>query len=132
VPAAELELPAHPRNVGVARRFVRDTLAAWDADELSLVTELVVSELVSNSILHARTPLLLRLRTDGDRIVVEVADDSPVTPVRRHYDAEATTGRGLSLVASITDGDWGSRPTSKGKLVWARIPPGADLTNLVS
>lgn len=102
---------------------MRDTLADWQAGDLVIVTELIVSELVSNGILHARSPLTLRLDSGDDGILVEVVDDSPIQPSRRHYDAEATTGRGLSLVATLTNGDWGSRPTGAGKLVWARVSP---------
>jgi anti-sigma regulatory factor (Ser/Thr protein kinase) len=108
----------------MARRFVRQTLSGWGCDELVLSTELVVSELVSNSILHARSALLLRLRQVDSAILVEVADGSSIAPIRRHYAADATTGRGLGLVTVMTNGDWGSHVNEDGKVVWARVPVG--------
>lgn len=126
VPAAELELPARAQFVGVARRFVRDTLARWNIEDLSMTAQLVVSELVSNSILHARPPLLLRLRTEPPGLVIEVCDDSPVVPAQRHYSPDATTGRGLGLVSALSGGDWGARATGSGKVVWARVFPGSE------
>lgn len=121
MPVAEIELPAHPRYVAQARRFVRDTLALWRCDDLILATELVVSELVSNGVLHARSPLRLTVSFENDAVTVEVSDDSPTVPVRRYYSDDATTGRGLGLVAELSNGEWGSRTRPGGKTVWARV-----------
>jgi anti-sigma regulatory factor (Ser/Thr protein kinase) len=123
---ASIELAPHPRYVGVARRFVRQQLDDWDIADVAPAAELVISELVSNAVLHARSPLRLRLCAQGLGLLVEVTDDSPSRPVRRHYSEDATTGRGLAMVEVLTTGEWGSRPEGAGKIVWARLQPGGD------
>lgn len=116
-----IELPPNPRHVADARRFVRSNLGRWHLDSLCAVAELVTSELVSNAVLHARSRVEVRLCREDAAVVIEVADDSVTVPARRHYRADATTGRGLALVDALADGDWGSRPAAGGKVVWARL-----------
>jgi PAS domain S-box-containing protein len=79
--------------------------------------ELAVSELVTNAALHAETPVELRVAVAPDLVRVEVRDFSATVPRQRHYGAQATTGRGLALVAAIAD-SYGVTPLPDGKIVW--------------
>ena len=107
-----------------ARRVVSTTLEAWGRADLNHIASLLVSELVANVVLHARTGVELRLRCVGERIRVEVHDGSPRLPERKHYSATAATGRGLVLVERLALA-WGTEPTATGKAVWFELegPP---------
>ncbi|GAA3261493.1 hypothetical protein GCM10020216_102160 [Nonomuraea helvata] len=113
-------LPEHPKAAGEAREHVRAQLGAWNLDDLSMTTELLVSELVGNVIRHARGPINLRLlRTDV--LTCEVSDGSLTTPrIRRAADTDEG-GRGLQLVAAIAH-RWGTRYTATGKCIWTEQP----------
>jgi len=102
-----------------ARMHVRGALLAWQLEEL-LDPVLLLSEVVSNALLHAGTPLTVSVVPDGAGVRVEVRDGSPVQPVRRRRSATATTGRGVRLLDTLAD-DWGSRSADEGKLVWFRV-----------
>ena len=106
--------------MGSARRFVDDVLNAWDAGAYCDRAELVISELVTNAILHARTEIMVRVTLLAEGLRIEVADGSPSQPMVRHYSRMATTGRGLGLVATLAR-DWGISPQSHGKVVWAEL-----------
>ncbi|HET6877176.1 MAG TPA: ATP-binding protein [Jatrophihabitans sp.] len=89
---------------------------------------LVASELVTNAVLHARDGLTgLDVAWDviddhsSSAVVVRVNDTSSTPPLRRQAGPQATGGRGLAIVAAIAE-DWGVRPQSSGKQVWARVP----------
>nr|WP_225311670.1 SpoIIE family protein phosphatase [Microbispora cellulosiformans] len=113
---ATFPLPADPRFVSQARRFVRGTLAAWGLTSLVDSTQLIVSELVTNALKHGWPPIelrLLRCRT----LVVEVADGSASTPAPRTATPDEDTGRGLQLIKRFAY-RWGTRPTPYGKIVW--------------
>ena len=85
---------------------------------------LLVSEVVSNAILHAGTDVLLRCNADGDVVRIEVGDGSPVVPAVRHYDEEGTTGRDLELVAVLAS-HWGVDAGDEGKTLWFELGGGA-------
>ncbi len=123
VPIASHSFPAVLQAVGQARRFLRTTLAQWGAEQYDFGAPLVLTELATNAALHARTAFEVRLRLDGPHLVVEVADGNPRRPRQRDYDADATTGRGITLVDSLCAG-WGvTMLDDDGKVVWARVPP---------
>lgn len=86
---------------------------------LADLTELLVSELVTNAVVHAGTPCELRIRPDGDGVHVEVRDRDPSLPSRNgHPDPMATSGRGVALVRDLAD-EFGMGPVSSGgKAVW--------------
>ena len=119
-----LSLPVHPSSPGRARRFVRDVLADWGAEHFEEPATLLTSELVTNAVLHARSRPELKLRLAGDRLWVGVADNTPVSPVRKRYGAEAATGRGLLLVERLAAA-WGTSITDQGKVVWFELSPEA-------
>ncbi|WP_404961443.1 SpoIIE family protein phosphatase [Streptomyces sp. 147326] len=110
------ELPADPSLVGRAREFVSDRLTAWGLEELVFTTELIVSELVTNSIRYAGGPVGLRLIKDRV-LICEVSDPSQTQPHLRRAQLTDEGGRGLFLVAQLTH-RWGSRYTAAGKTIW--------------
>ncbi len=124
---ATWDLPADPAVVSQARKLVFAQLSTWNLTEVSFVTELLVSELVTNAIRHADTPIQLRLILDR-HLICEVSDASSTAPHLRRARTYDEGGRGLLLVAQLTRG-WGTRQTSTGKTIWAeqaldKIPPG--------
>ena len=104
----------------MARRFVTTALHQLGADQLAELAELLVSELVTNAVLHARTTITLEVQLIGGGVRVGVIDASRRGPRQRDYSKEATTGRGLTLVESLAS-SWGSEPTSNGKTVWFEL-----------
>ena len=117
----ELVLLPDPASVGQARRAARAALRAWGTSEdLEGDALVVVSELVTNAVLHARSDITLRLTLRGDHLRVEVGDLDPNLPEVRPYGPEAGTGRGLALVAAATE-RWGAEPAGDGKVVWAEL-----------
>ncbi|MEY9877320.1 PAS domain S-box-containing protein [Streptacidiphilus sp. MAP12-33] len=116
---AVLELSDDPEVVGEARRFVRRTLASWQLTGLTDVAQLLVSELVSNALLHAGHPTQLRLIRD--RVLsIAVADTDARVPRVRHAGAEDEGGRGMLLINELAY-RWGNRATAEGKLVWLEL-----------
>lgn len=111
------EFPAEPSSVGDARRFVRRALVAWNAEEWEFAATTLVSELATNSVLHARTAFTVELQLDDQSLRLRVSDGSPVAPVVKSHSAQATTGRGLDLVAALSIA-WGVEPRATGKAVW--------------
>lgn len=108
--------------VGAARRYVNDCLRELDAHDVGEAAELGVSELVTNAILHGRTPLTITVRRmETGRVRIDVIDGSPLLPEQRHNSVSATTGRGLRMVASVSL-DWGVQAGhdqhGPGKSVW--------------
>jgi two-component sensor histidine kinase len=79
---------------------------------------LVVSELVTNAVRHAGTPVSVRVRLLGSRVRLEVGDGDPRLPQPATGTGES--GRGLRLVTAVARA-WGARPTSHGKVVWAEL-----------
>ncbi len=118
---AEIAVPAGPAGLGEARGRARALLTGWlvEADIVDSVV-LLMSELVTNALVHGRSPLSARLRRTGSRVIVEVADGDPRMPRRRHADVDDEGGRGLELVSLIAS-RWGTRSAGAGKVVWAEI-----------
>jgi anti-sigma regulatory factor (Ser/Thr protein kinase) len=115
------ELPALPSSVGRARRLLRGTAGDDLPEELVDAAELLVSEVVSNAVVHAGTPVEIRVSvTDATSVHVAVSDGSPHHPVIRHHADTAGTGRGLRLLTELAD-DWGVSVGDGGKTVWFRI-----------
>jgi anti-sigma regulatory factor (Ser/Thr protein kinase) len=117
-------LPHRPRSVGRARQFVAHHLDAWGLPQLTETAELIVSELVTNAVTHARPPYGRLIATRFERLEsgvrIEVHDANDSKPERREASAEAESGRGLALVDALTGGNWGvSDRNGPGKMVWA-------------
>jgi anti-sigma regulatory factor (Ser/Thr protein kinase) len=123
---ATWDLPADPAIVASARRQVAERLANWGLHDAAFTTELVVSELVTNAIRHAQSPIQLRLIRDRT-LICEVSDGSSTAPHLRRARAFDEGGRGLLLVSRLAL-RWGSRQTPHGKTIWAeQALPGPDI-----
>lgn len=119
--ATETVLPPDPASARSARRFVADTLAATGVDAPVDVATLLVSELVTNALLHARSEIVVRVQSDDGRVRVEVDDRSAAPPVLRARRDDATTGRGTVLVDALA-ASWGVEADGAGKTVWFELP----------
>jgi|tagenome__1003787_1003787.scaffolds.fasta_scaffold20817291_2 anti-sigma regulatory factor (Ser/Thr protein kinase) len=118
----EIVLPAEPVSVLRARRFVCSHLGEHRLWYLIDDVRLVVSELATNAIRHARTPFTLSMERTEEGVVLTVYDDSPSTLVRVHGDLLEGGGRGLWIVGLVSR-EWGVREASTGgKSVWASFP----------
>jgi PAS domain S-box-containing protein len=125
---ATWDLPADPAVVSDARKQVAAKLTGWGLDDAAFVTELVVSELVTNAIRHAESPIQLRLIRDRT-LICEVSDGSSTAPHLRKARALDEGGRGLLLVSQLTE-RWGTRQTKHGKTIWAEQPLRANLPQM--
>jgi anti-sigma regulatory factor (Ser/Thr protein kinase) len=118
--AAELTLGREPDAVPKARRFVASSLAGEPAG-LVHDTELVVTELVTNALLHGAPPVSIRLIHKGPTIRIEVEDAGRSLPVQSLQNTGSMTGRGLALIAGLSR-SWGIDPSRRvGKVVWAEL-----------
>jgi anti-sigma regulatory factor (Ser/Thr protein kinase) len=122
---ADARLEGVAPSVATVRAFVRQTLAGWGADGLEWAAMTVASELATNAVLHAGTDYVVTLALDGEILTIDVSDGSPRAPVRRRYDTDATTGRGLALVSSLC-ASWHVERTPAGKVVHCVITESAD------
>lgn len=95
------ELPATARSVTEARRFVLDALAKWRLDRLADTAALLTSEVVTNAVLHARTPVGLVVRRLRKGVAIEVTDGSRRRPQPRQAALESTNGRGIALLEQL-------------------------------
>ena len=129
MPAVDVELPAEASSAAAARAALRELIATLstpgkrvrptDQQALDRVL-LLTSEVVTNAILHARTPLRLTAILDAGQVVVRVYDTLRTPPRRRTYRTDAGTGRGMHLVEALAD-RWGVDETSAGKCVWFAV-----------
>ncbi|MCF4136091.1 SpoIIE family protein phosphatase [Streptomyces sp. Tue 6430] len=117
---ATWDIPADPALVAPIRRQAVEQLARWELSEHSFTTELVVSELVTNAIRYGAKPIRLRLIHDETTLICEVSDTSHTAPHLRRAKTFDEGGRGLLLVAQLTQ-RWGSRHNAEGKTIWAEL-----------
>ncbi|MBV6701711.1 SpoIIE family protein phosphatase [Kitasatospora aureofaciens] len=119
------ELASEPEVVGQARALATGKLAEWGLEDLEFITELVVSELVTNAIRYGKPPIHLRLIRDRS-LICEVTDASSTSPhIRRAIETDEG-GRGLYMVAQFVQ-LWGTRYHPRGKTIWAEQPLPEDL-----
>ena len=139
--AATAAYEPEPAAAAAARRFVRETLRSWEVPDRHgrLVDDavLLTSELVTNAIVHAGTPLQVTCRMDDEEIEVAVRDSHPARTIGEEPvaadNAERTSGRGLMLPAALAS-SWGVSYARTAKAVWFRLatndkpagPAGAD------
>jgi anti-sigma regulatory factor (Ser/Thr protein kinase) len=126
----QLEVGPDPAEVGRARRWARSRLlgSGIGADEpLAETLILLISELVTNAVVHTGCPAVLRMLVpsaaqgvDHGTVRLEVADVSDCPPRQRHADRDETGGRGLELVDGLAD-RWGWQPEGAGKQIWCEI-----------
>jgi anti-sigma regulatory factor (Ser/Thr protein kinase) len=120
-----------PEAAAAARGFVRETLGSWQRAGLDLGRDglvddavLLTSELVTNAVLHAGTPLRLTCRLVDGAVEIAVVDYSPAhlvdDPQASTAPADRTSGRGLGLPAKLAS-SWGISYSATSKTVWFRI-----------
>ena len=125
VRTAVFRLDLVPESAGRARRSARTMLTDWRLGHLVEDVDLVVSELVTNALLHsgdgpsgAASPIRLELDLSDGRLTCRVVDASPLPPLPEEAADTAESGRGLVLVEALaTEWDWEELPD--GKAVWA-------------
>lgn len=104
-----------------AREVVYEACRDWGLLEQAPLAQLLATELVSNGVLHAGTPLVFSVLLRGGNLYVAVRDEDP-QPVRMGTTTGSLDehGRGLLVVDSLAAA-WGSLPTQQGKVVWAAV-----------
>jgi anti-sigma regulatory factor (Ser/Thr protein kinase) len=113
----ELTLAPTVDSVGAGRRLVNAALSDWDLQELSYTAALLTSEVLTNSLLHARTQIVLTVeRTGPTTVSISVHDGSRLVPRRRTHARDATTGRGLELLDQLSQ-SWRVQPDDTGKTI---------------
>ncbi|WP_338672096.1 ATP-binding protein [Streptomyces sp. SCSIO 30461] len=124
----QMEVGPDPAEVGRARRWARSRLAGsgiGDDEPLAETLVLLISELVTNAVVHTGCPAVLRMlfgagESAAGTVRVEVADISACPPSPRRADREDTNGRGLELVDGLAD-RWGWQPEGSGKSIWCEV-----------
>jgi hypothetical protein len=121
-----ISLTAEPAAAGAARNQVRAAIDAWDVPIDVPVAVLLTSELVTNAIRQETGETVMLVITCAcGQLRVDVHDTSRAMPVLVDGPADAETGRGLMLVASLS-ADWGYYPTRVGKAVYFALALQAD------
>ncbi|MFG3305032.1 SpoIIE family protein phosphatase [Streptomyces wuyuanensis] len=110
-------LPHDPAVVTEARHRTTEQLTGWGLVEAVFITELIVSELVTNAIRYGKPPIQLRLIHTDTTLTTEVTDYSSTSPHLRHAHTYDENGRGLYLIAQLTQ-RWGTRHTPTSKTIW--------------
>jgi anti-sigma regulatory factor (Ser/Thr protein kinase) len=118
VPKASVSLGASTGSAAAARHFARTTLddAGWDGEATDRV-ELLVSEVVTNAVLHAHSGPRMTIDLTSDVVRITVEDDSPMLPMIADVSPEAVRGRGMLLVDLLASA-WGTEAVDQGKCVW--------------
>jgi GAF domain-containing protein/anti-sigma regulatory factor (Ser/Thr protein kinase) len=116
---ATLHLEPVVESTPVARHWIAAHLRELPAD-VSSCAALLTSELVTNAVLHAATPMCVTLHILPDRIRVDVADGNSTFPAVKDYGRDAATGRGLTLFNTLAS-DWGTQAVEGGKIVWFEL-----------
>lgn len=113
-------LPSAVTTPAAARALARDAVERGRATVRVEDVALVVSELVTNAVLHGDGDITLHVVVGADAVRIEVADRDPALPGPTYAEADAESGRGLLLVSKIAS-RWGVREEQPGKVVWADL-----------
>ncbi|MEW2547090.1 SpoIIE family protein phosphatase [Streptomyces sp. NPDC047002] len=120
---------ADPERIADARHQLRALLHDWPDEDQVDSAVLMVSEMVTNVLVHTDGDALVSAETaggsDGRTLRVEVADTSDELPHRRSPGEMASSGRGLVLMEVLAD-EWGVDPRGDGKMIWFELREGAD------
>jgi anti-sigma regulatory factor (Ser/Thr protein kinase) len=115
------EFPAEPGTPAAARRLAVDALRQWGHDDRVVSNAaLVLTELVTNAVVHARSPLWVRVSSENAVVRIAVGDDVAARPAVRDAGPMAESGRGLHRVGALAS-RWGVDVTAHGKIVWAEL-----------
>ena len=120
-PSAVLQLDASENSPAQARRFVRKQCQAWDLMPIADAALVVVSELVTNAIVHAHSSCEVRLLRKPNVLRIEVADRGGGVPDVQAQDVDSESGRGM-LLTSAYSAAWGVDTEPAAKIVWAELP----------
>jgi PAS domain S-box-containing protein len=116
-----LQVPGGREQLAEVRARAGAAMREWALlDDLVHTGTVLVNELVTNALLHGKGRVELRLRLTRDRLVLEVEDAGHHMPRRRRAQEDDEGGRGLQLVAALSD-RWGARLNESGKVVWAEV-----------
>ena len=116
-----VDLPADPSAAGIARRFLRENLGPLGLPgELIADAELLVSELVTNAVVHAQSGSRVGVDWSATHLRISVFDSSNDAPELRDCGTDSVTGRGLYLVDRIAE-RWGVDYEGAGKRVWFEL-----------
>lgn len=118
----QMTLPNTDHAVRQARQATRAALAAWQLAYLEETAVLLVSELVTNAVRHARhtSVIGLKLKTTETWLRIEIVDADPRWPQLRTPTGFDESGFGFVLVESLA-GKWGVHEVAAGKAVWAEL-----------
>ena len=121
---AHLTLEPESSSASLARRWVIERLGDFPGDAADDVA-LLVTEVVTNAIIHAKTPIDVGVSIVAGAARVEVVDRSLVLPAAKGYTVNAATGRGLTLLDALATA-WGAEtlPGGAGKVVWFEVTDG--------
>jgi anti-sigma regulatory factor (Ser/Thr protein kinase) len=108
-----------------ARRFASKVLASWGCEDLEDAVLLLVSELVTNAVIHARSDVEVVLRLRPSRVRVEIIDAATDYIQRRDAASEDQSGRGMALTEALA-ASWGVDSLVAGKSVWFEVVRGDD------
>ncbi|MFE0646600.1 SpoIIE family protein phosphatase [Streptomyces sp. NPDC058877] len=114
---AQWDVPFDPSEVGSVRSLAAERLEEWGLQELAFTTELILSELITNALRYGAAPVRVRLLYDRT-LTCEVWDGSSTAPHLRYATTTDEGGRGLFLVAQLSE-HWGTRYVPEGKVIWA-------------
>ena len=119
--ATNVLLPATPDSVTAARRFVRAAMQDMPLSTCEIV-ELLVSELATNAVVHARSEFQIRVLRAPGSVRVEVVDAGAGDIAPRTIADNEAHGRGLRIVGQLAD-EWGvlSTPDSASRTVWFQV-----------
>lgn len=113
-------LPPTPSSVPAARNFTAAALRQLDVPAPEDVAVLLVSEVATNAVVHAGSPMRLTVWCNRGRPRVEVRDDDPTLPRRRTPDPFVPGSRGMLLVDALSS-EWGVNRNHLGKTVWFEL-----------